>query len=655
MKKSIFLALVVPVVLFASENYWQDIHQNDLMKSVNNMVIEPDKYRALKINYQSFVKDFNLRLNDTFTAPLLKITLPKPNGKMSVFEVSPYDIMDQELKEKFPELQTFHGFNVSDPKEKVYFDITPKGLHAMISGGKRSFLIDPVSHSDNNLYVSYYRNDYTNKQIWKCAVEGHNHATVPVQVTGTAPTNQLELKRYRLAVAATGEYTSFHGGTVADGMAAIVTAMVRVNGIYEIDVGIRMILVANNDLIIYTDGNNDPYTNNSGGSMLGQNQTNLDAVIGSANYDIGHVFSTGGGGVASLGVPCSNGAKARGVTGLGNPIGDVFWVDYVAHEMGHQWGANHTFNSITGACGGGNRSGSSAYEPGSATTILGYAGICGSDNIQNNSDPYFHARSLDVINSFATFGGGSNCSDIQVTGNLAPSVSILSPSSLTIPINTAFELCADASDADTNDNNLTYNWEQYNLGPAGSPNNPSGDAPIFRSFNASSSGCRVFPQLSDIQNNTQTKGEILPSYDRILNFRTTVRDNELNGGAFNTEEYSVQVTSTSGPFLITAPNTAMTLNTNDFIDVEWEVANTDVAPVNCSAVDITISLNGDVSNDINIILNTPNDGIENIQIPEADSDQVRFKVKCSDNVFFDISNTDLTIIGFDRLFADSFE
>ena len=655
MRSIMILILLAPVILFASENYWQDIGQDDLMASVNSIEIEPNKYRALDIDFNSFVKDFNNRRIESSNSFAIELTLPKPNGEMAIFQVSTYDMMEQDLKDKFPELQTFHGFNISNPKEKIYFDITPKGLHAMTIGGEKSFLIDPVSQNNNTLYASYYRNDYTKHQVWNCAVKEHNHSLTPEQVNGTAPMNQLELKTYRLAVAATGEYTSFHGGTVSAGMAAIVTAMLRVNGIYEMDLGIRMILIANNDLIVYTNSATDPYTNSSGFSMLGENQSNLDSIIGSANYDIGHVFSTGGGGVASLGVPCRSSSKARGVTGLGSPIGDVFWVDYVAHEMGHQWGANHTFNSTTGACGGGNRSAGSAYEPGSATTILGYAGICGSDNIQNNSDPYFHARSLDVINAYATSGNGADCSTIQDTGNVAPSVSIISPTNLTIPINTPFELCANASDVDTNDNNLTYNWEQYDLGPAGSPNSPSGDAPIFRSFNASSSGCRAFPQWSDILNNTQTKGEILPTYDRIMNFRTTVRDNELNGGSFNTGEYSVQVTTTSGPFLITAPNTAMTINSNDFIDIEWDVANTNIAPVNCSAVDIMISTDGGAGNYISIISNTPNDGIENILIPEADSDQVRFKVQCSGHVFFDISNTDLTIIGFDRLFKDGFE
>ena len=623
---------------------WTDVNESTL-SGVSERSITPAHYRTLAL-------DKRMLEEVLFTAPLESragikggeavLSLPLPEGGFGRFRVVESPIMAPELAAKFPEIKTYRGQGIDDPTATVRFDVTPAGFHAMILSPQGNVYIDPYSRKTTDHYISYLTAKSQRRgEAFTCAVEGHAHPIPRRQVAAAKAVSGSTLRTYRLAVAATGEYTAFHGGTVAQGQAAIVTAMNRVNGIYEREVAIRMVLVGNNNQLVYTNSGSDPYTNNNGVTMLGQNQSNIDSVIGSANYDIGHVFSTGGGGVASLRVPCVNGSKARGVTGQSSPTGDPFWVDYVAHEMGHQWGGNHTFNGNAGSCAGGNRNGSTAYEPGSGTTIQAYAGICGAQNTQNNSDDYFHGISLDEIISYSTTGNGNNCAVQTATGNGAPTVN--AGASYTIPVNTPFELCGSATDP--NGDSLTYGWEEFDLGPAGAPNSPSGNAAIFRSFDPSTSPCRTFPQLSDLLNNTQTIGEILPSYSRTMNFRLTARDNRSGGGGVNDDSTTVTVSNVGGPFAVTAPNTAVTWAVGTSQNVTWNVAGTDLSPISCSAVDITLSTDGGSTYSVTLAAGVANSGSRSVTVPAAPTTSARVKVQCAGNIFFDISNANFTIDG----------
>ncbi|MCL4836479.1 MAG: hypothetical protein KJ058_00750 [Thermoanaerobaculia bacterium] len=583
-----------------------------------------------------------------------RLEIPHPDGRMLALRVVDSPVVEPGLAERYPELHTFRLIGADDPALVGRGSWTPRGFHAMLRTPEGLLLVDPLAPGETYYHQAYFRADLGRgpDPEWSCGVT-ESAPAAPVAGLEAPLAAGPPLRTYRLALATTGEYSVAVCGaspTKPCVLAELVVAMNRINFVYEQDVAIRMVLIANNDLVIYLNGATDPYTNNNGSTMLTQNQTNLDAVILSANYDIGHVFSTGGGGIAGLGVVCRAGLKARGVTGLPNPVGDPFYIDFVAHEMGHQWSGNHTFNGSAGNCSGGNRNGSTAYEPGSGSTIMAYAGICSPQNLQPNSDPYFHAVSLDEIVNYSRSGLGNGCAATVPHANEVPVAS--AGSDYTIPHSTPFVLTGTASDA--NGDPLTYAWEEWDLGPAGAPTAPSGDAPIFRSFNPTPSPTRIFPKISDLVNNTSTIGELLPFAGRVpVDMRLTVRDNSSPAGAF-ASDFTVLTIAGSGPFAVTAPNTAVTWSGQGPHTVTWNVAGTDAAPVSCAAVDILLSTDGGYTYPQTLLAGTPNDGSAQVFVATSNTTTARIQVKCATNVFFDISNANFEIVGA-VLFADGFE
>ena len=647
------LSLSTAVAQGSGDSLWSDVDES-FLKSADEREVVPRHYRTVALDVAALKQLLAAAPlehdGDLARAPRsaeVMLSMPLPDGTSGRFSVVESPIMEAGLAAKFPEIKTYRGQGVDDPAATMRFDLTPAGFHAMILSPTGRVFIDPLSRDDTERYLSYRARDAAGLgEAFTCGVrEGHDTSDL-VDSYRASKRGTLKgggqgstLRTYRAAIAATGEYTIFHGGTVPDGLAAIVTAMNRVNGIYETELAIRMTLVANNDLIVYTDPGTDPYSNDNGSAMLGQNQTNLDAVIGSANYDIGHVFSTGGGGVASLRVPCINGSKARGVTGLPSPVGDPFYVDFVAHEMGHQWGGNHTFNGDAGSCAGGNRNGSTAYEPGSGSTIQAYAGICGAQNLQSGSDPYFHGISLDEMIAYSTTGAGNTCAVPTATGNDPPVAD--AGAAYTIPLETPFELCGSATDPQGDP--LTYGWEEFDLGPAGAPDAPVGNAPIFRSFNPTASPCRTFPRIADLAAGTLVIGELLPTYARTMNFRLTARDNRTAGGGVGDDATTVTVSDAAGPFLVTAPNTATSLPQGTAQTVTWDVAGTDLAPISCATVDVSLSTDGGLTYPTALATGTANDGSESVNLPDAPVFMARVQVRCADSIFFDISDVDFGI------------
>ncbi|GAB4396878.1 MAG: zinc-dependent metalloprotease family protein [Microscillaceae bacterium] len=560
-------------------------------------------------------------------------------------------LLSPALAQKLPQVRTYAGRATDHPGTTLRLDWTPQGLHAQVIGPEGTFFIDPFQKNQPEAYLIYWKKDFdASAKLSRnagCGMEYDPKTTPspPLNPDKSAFASGSQLRTYRLAVAATGEYTQFHndnnaanGDAIADAQAAIITTINRVAGVYEREVAISFELVDNTD-IVFDNGTTDPFSNNNAGALIDESQQVIDQEIGNANYDIGHTFSTGGGGLAALGSVCITGAKASGITGLDTPIGDVYDIDFVAHEIGHQFGGNHTFNGNSGSCAGGNRNGSTAYEPGSGTTIMAYAGICGSNNIQNNSNDYFHNHSFVEIVDYTRNSNGNNCPEIEETGNAAPVVEA-GEGGFTIPISTPFALTGSATDATPQ--SLTYCWEQYDLGPAGAPNSPTGNAPLYRSFSPTNSPTRIFPHLNDILNNTQTLGEILPTYSRDLTFRLTVRDNQVVGGV-DYDEISFAVSDQAGPFLITAPNTNVSWTGGSTQQITWDVANTDKMPVNCQVVNILLSTDGGQTFNTVLAEDVPNDGLQSVVVPNVNTTTARLKVEAADNIFFDISNQNFTI------------
>jgi glucan-binding YG repeat protein len=672
MMKRFFATLTILVIfaitVFAQQSeispdkVWKKVDKSSIKKD-ESITFTPEIYQLFSLDKQRLERilkqapaEFTEETKETI------LYLPLPDGTFEAFRIVKSPVMAEELAEKY-QIQSFSGQGIDNPIYNVRFDLSINGFHAQILSDKGTILIDPYG---GDVYMSFFKNsvlkftkefhcEFKDENFWSLGdfnpFSGWNEVS-----------NGTQLRTYRLALATTGEYTNYFRQpgdndqqAKARALAAVNTAINRVNQVYERDLAIRMVLIANNDLLIYTDPNTDPYTNDNGSQMLSQNQANLDSVIGSANYDIGHVFSTGGGGVAVLNGPCGSN-KARGVTGLPNPVGDPFYIDYVAHEMGHQFGARHTFNGTSGSCGGGNRSASAAYEPGSGITIMAYAGICGNQNLAANSIDTFHVKSLEEILAFVN--GSGNCSANTPTGNTPPQV-VTSGTSWNIPKRTPFSLTASATDV--NGDSLTYDWQEYDLGASTNavPNSDEdgNPRPIFRVYYPTTSGTRFFPSLQYIRNNANMPppttgsfltGEILPAISRTMNFQVIVRDNRSGGGGINTATVQVVVDGNSGPFTVTSPNTSVTWAGGSLQTVTWNVANTNNPPVNAANVKISLSTDGGVTFPITLVASTPNDGSENVLIPNISTNQARIKVEAVNNIFFDISDSNFTITSTSR-------
>jgi chitodextrinase len=565
------------------------------------------------------------------------ISLPNADGTLEGFKIYENSNMDPALAARYPEIKSYIGIGIDNPTATVYFSISPLGFKAMtLNADKPAVFIEPISQ-DLLTYSVYKKSDKKSSLTsFECSVID----VVSPQINGTAARPNADdstLRTFRLAVSTTGEYTAYFGGTKAGALAAINASMTRVNGVFEKDFAIRMVLIANNDAVIYTDAATDPYTT----SYNSQLQSTLTSVIGEANYDVGHIFvrASNNGNAGCIGCVCVNGSKGSGFTSSTIPTGDTFDIDYVAHEIGHQFGGNHTFSMSNEGTG-------VNMEPGSGSTIMGYAGITAQD-VQTNSDAYFHAASIQQItNNVKT----KTCQTNTATGNSVPTAG--AGLDYTVPKSTPFALTGSGTDA--NGDVLTYNWEQFDnaastaTGASSAASATRTTGPTFRSYNSSTSPVRYFPNMTRVlAGATTTAGteitvEALPSVARTMNFRLTVRDNRAGGSANNSDDMIVTVNATAGPFTVNSPNTAVSFVGGSSQTITWAVAGTTANGVNCANVDILISTDGGTTWST-LLAATPNDGTQAVTIPNTPGTTNRIMVKGTNHIFFDVSNTNFTI------------
>ncbi len=622
---------------FAQQGYWKSISPRASFKSAS--VKDVSKARAVftlnKANFSQKLKTFSISKN---TQHLMY--LPTDDGTVVGFSIKETSVFHPELAKKYPNIKSFSGVSL-DGKYKVRLSSSHKGLQSMITSleDEKTIFMEPVSNK-NDTYVVYKKGvGLANKDGFVCDTKKLQQS---VQKTITPLVDDQLLRRFRIAVSTTGEYTQFHGGTVADALAAINATLTRINEVFETDLGVTLELVANNDLVIFTNAGTDPYN----GNLNGEVQNVLTTTIGEANYDVGHLFnkvelpSQNNGNAGFIGAVCSDNRKGSAFSSASIPEGDIFDLDFVSHELGHQFGANHTWSFESEGTG-------VQAEPASGTTIMGYAGIVPGNNVEPNGDDYFHYNSILQISDYLQT---VSCAQTTPLTNSPPVVTPMED--YVIPKGTAFVLEGMATDSDAGDV-LTYTWEQIDDGVVTTntfgPENPSGAN--FRSVAPTTDPSRYFPRLSRVVqgNLTQTTPETgdvwetVSNVERDFKFAFTVRDNAAGGGQVISDVLDVNVINAAGPFTVTSQASNEVYEGGSIQQVAWDVAGTNILPIDAKTVDIFLSLDGGSSFPIQLADDVLNDGNEDVLMPGNATSAARIMVKASDNVFFAVNAANFSI------------
>ncbi len=636
-------------------NFWTPVKpESVVLPATAKRVIEPVASTTFRLD----VAALNAALQQApmeFTAAArqepVTLSLPLADGAVKTFRVWESPVMAPELAAKFPAIRTYAGQAADGSGMTVRLGVGYKGFHAFLfQPDGHTQTVRPYAEGGGDLYMCYRQEDlpadpYLPNGRFECGTNEQGEL-VPVHSAGVGERGSapVTLKKYRAAISTQAEYSLFHGGTKPLVMSAIVEALNFIVAIQERDFAVRLELIPNNDTLIYFDPATDPYSGDLVTSWMQQNPAPTNSLIGVNNYDIGHVFcrviNTPGGiyvaGQASLGGVCTSNNKARAGSSLPSPVGEGFY-GIIVHEMGHQFSATHTFNSCPPSADA--LTPSTAFEPGSGSTIMSYAGTCDPDNVQFSSDDYFHVSSIEQAMNFIANDNGNTCGEAIVLNNNFPEVNIPFPNNLTIPFKTPFFMTANASDADGDA--LTYCWEEFDLGPNGPLGQPTVTAPAFRSLPPNDSPWRVFPRLSFLVSGQANPSEVLPTYTREFNFKVTVRDGH-SGVAIDAIKFFA--TEQAGPFRVTDPNLSTAVwNVGEYQTITWDVANTDKSPINCKIVDIYLSHDNGLTYPDTLARAVPNTGKYCLQVPNVVSNTARVRIQAADHFFFDISNATFKI------------
>lgn len=542
------------------------------------------------------------------------IEFPDLEGNMSVFKLTKTSNMETELAKKYPEITSYKGINVKG--EILHLTNSPSGVSAVMLG-KTTVFLEKKSAGYSVVSKSLSKEDFT------CGVKQSDKANIKESFSKAAGYSK-NLKIFRLALSCTAEYTAYFGNTKALALAAMNNTINTVNAIFERDLGIHINMIARTDELIYI--NNDPYSAYYNWSTELHN--NLVSTIGSSNYDFGHLFGTSinQGNAFKVGCVCDDVNKDRAYTSLANPVGNNFDVDYVAHEMGHQFGATHCYTYRTEA-------GGASVEPGSGSSVMSYAGIAGSYNIQSHNDPYFNAVNINQVFAYLN----------QISCNTTAGVNIpelyISPKFTEIPVipqNTPFKI-------EVESNGKLINIEENDIGSTANTfpqQNTTVSGALFRSFPPTTKKERIFPSLETLQSGAlSNKWEALPLKERTMKFKLSARD--VIGAALT--DVSIKISTVASNFKITYPTSSINTQVGDVLNILWNVGGTDVNDVNVKFVDVLLSTD-DGNTFSPVLLNVPNSGMASINIPNTPGTKNRIMVRAVNNIFFCMSPSVFTIL-----------